>query len=178
MTVCRRTPHALGRRRHLQQPLLAGAAAVQAHQRVALAQRHRRPVQVLLDRQALGRHVAGLAHLERALGRRPLVGAGADQLQQPARRRHLGPAALQHRGDRVGHSLQPAQVGAQRLRQLGQSAACAPVWLAVKAEDVSGVDRLEIRARHAAGADRHHRRALRSCRARPPGWCTAWCRGG
>src|SRR5205823_2905772 len=70
----------------LAQPVGRRSAAVEADERIAGAEREARPVAQLLERVAGGEQPRRLAHLERALGRCPLVRAGADELE-PARGR-------------------------------------------------------------------------------------------
>jgi hypothetical protein len=106
----------------------AGTAAVEDDERVLLVERDARAVQELLGRQALRRHVRRLADLQRALLRRPRVGAGADQLDQARGGLDHRPGRGEHARHGVGHGRELAEVraeGASDLRQPQQRARVA-----------------------------------------------------
>ena len=138
------------------QPVGAGAAAVQAHERVAPVDRNRRAVEELLHRQPLGRHPRRLPALQRALGGGPLVGAGADQLEQP--RRRLDPElTFEGRLDRGRHVFQPLQGSAERAGELRQPHQRAEVARGERRAALR-LDRLDVDPRRAAPPDDDDRR--------------------
>src|SRR5207249_6517828 len=93
----------------LAQPRGGGPAAVEADKCVVWAERECRPVAELLEREPGGEQVRRLAHLERALGRRPLIRAGADEVEATLGQLDRRARCLKGGGDRPGHGVELAE---------------------------------------------------------------------
>ena len=137
----------------LEHALGARAAPVQRDEPVAGTQRHARPVQQLLRREALGRDVGGLARLERALRRGPGIGSRAGELEQAGRRAYGRRRHRQRGRHRIGNALEFGQLGAEGTRQLRHAHERAEV---ARGEGRTALrcDRLDVAAR--ADARDHH----------------------
>src|SRR5262249_40278694 len=102
------------------EPLGAGAAAVETDERVPAVDSDGGAVEELLDRQALGCDLRRLPNLHRAPGGRPLVRAGAGELEQPQRWLDVE-LALEHSLDGGGNVLEPVEPRAECTRELRDS---------------------------------------------------------
>src|SRR5437763_3810947 len=108
-----------GSRDRAQPPRLL-PAAVEADESVAWAEREAWPVADLLERIPRGEEACRLPHFERPLGCRPLVRAGADELESALRHRDGRLPPLEGGGDRCGDVVEAGKLRAEDDGQLGQ----------------------------------------------------------
>src|SRR5947209_15404204 len=90
--------------------LRAGPAAVEADERVLGAEREAGAVEELLDTEPLGEQVRSLADLQRALRRRPLVRADADELEPARGLFDARPGTVEDGRDGRGDGVEVAEV--------------------------------------------------------------------
>ena len=149
----------LDRARELRETGGTRPAAVEADECVASVECEPRAVKELLDREPLGEHVRGLAHLERSFGRGPLIRAGAHELEAALGQLDRGARRCQRVCDRFRNRLELTELGAQSLSKLRETAERTQM---ARGERAGGLlcDRLDIGTRRAFAADRDRGNAV------------------
>jgi hypothetical protein len=115
----------------------------------------------LLQREPGGEQLCSLPDLERTLGRRPLVRAGADEFETAFGQFDGRAGRLQGFGDGFGHGVKVAEVSAERDRELRKASECTEMAGGERARGFLG-HRLDVGAGRALTADRDRRYAVRA----------------
>ena len=106
-----------------------------------------------------GRDVGSLSHLQRTLGRRPLVGAGAHELHRPARWIHAHRRPCTTASTASGTPFSEPRSAPSAVASCA-SRSIAPVWLAVYAAERSSTDVSDLGAGSTLARDHSRRHAL------------------
>src|SRR5207244_2852556 len=104
----------------LGEPLGARTAAVEANESVERSERETRAVQQLLNGIGRGEEMGCLAHLERSFGGRPLIWAGADEVEPASWDFDARARRGQRRRDGIGNHLE-IKLGAEGTGELSEA---------------------------------------------------------